>query len=137
MITLGITFTSHRAAVQEQLEKNKLAALHAMGTKAVELIIRKMQTGYHDPHVNRDSQGVPTGGTHTDIRFRGDLMRDVSYEVARSKLDTVDVGVPESYAPLVHEGTRFLPGRHFITDAIEEGTGELQAIAEQELKTGF
>ena len=132
-----IKFVDHSGHVKLQMTGNKKRALTAMGMRAVALIVKQMQTGYHDPHPTRDSQGRPTGGTHTDIRFTGDLMRDVNFEVEASAPDTVDVGNSLGYAPFVHEGTYKLKGRPYIKDAIMEGAAELQRVAEAPLKEGF
>lgn len=132
-----IKFVDHSGQVKLQMTGNKKRALTAMGIKAVALIVRKMQSGYTDPHPTYDMQGRPTGGTHTDIRNTGDLMRDVNYEVEASAPDTVDVGNSLFYAPFVHEGTYKLKGRPYIKDAIEKGKTELQRVAENALSEGF
>lgn len=132
-----IKFVDHSGQVKLQMTGNKLRALTAMGIRAVALIVKQMQSGYHDPHPTRDSQGRPTGGTHTDIRFTGDLMRDVNYEVEASAPNTVDVGNSMMYAPFVHEGTYKLRGRPYIKDGVMEGKAEIQAVAEAALKEGF
>lgn len=132
-----IKFIDNSDKIKAMMEGNKKAALAAMGITAVGLIVKQMQSGYKDPHPTRDSRGRLTGGTHTDIRFTGDLMRDVNAEVENSGPDTVDVGNSLGYAQYVHEGTSKLKGRPYIKDGIEGGKGELQRVAENELKKGF
>lgn len=132
-----VKFVDNSGQVKLQMAGNVQRALIAIGTKAVALIVRKMQHGYSDPHPTRDMRGRPTGGTHTDIRQTGDLMRDVNYEVEASAPNTVDVGNSMMYAPFVHEGTYKLRGRPYIKDGIMEGKAEIQAIAEATLKEGF
>lgn len=132
-----IKFTDNSDKVKAVMEGNKKAALAAMGITAVGMIVKQMQSGYQDPHPTRDSQGRLTGGTHTDIRFTGDLMRDVNAEVENSGPDTVDVGNSLGYALFVHEGTSKLKGRQYIKDAITNGTNQLQEAATKELKKGF
>ena len=132
-----IKFVDNSGQVKQQMAGNKKKALTAMGIKAVALIVKQMQSGYHDPHPTRDSQGRPTGGTHTDIRFTGELMRDVNFEVEASAPDTVDVGNSLGYAPYVHEGTYKLKGRPYIKDGVEKGKAELQRVAENALSEGF
>lgn len=132
-----IKFVDHSGQIKLQMTGNKQRALTAMGIRAVALIVKQMQSGYNDPHPTRDSQGRPTGGTHTDIRFTGDLMRDVNFEVEASAPDTVDVGNSLFYAPFDHEGTYKLKGRPYIKDAIEQGKAELQRVAEISLSEGF
>ena len=48
-----VTFNDNSAQVLSQLDANKKAALLALGTKAVGLIVEQMETGYHTPHKNR------------------------------------------------------------------------------------
>lgn len=132
-----IKFVDHSGQVKLQMTGNKIRALTAMGTRAVALILDKMQTGYHDSHPTRDREGKPTGGTHTDIWQTGDLQNNVNYAVEQDGPDTVTVGNNLRYAPYVHEGTYKLKGRPYIKDAIMEGTAELQRVAESALSEGF
>ena len=132
-----IKFVDHSGQVKLQMTGNKQRALEAMGVRAVALIVRQMQDGYNLPHPNRDREGNPSGGTHTDIWYTGDLQRDVNFEVEASAPDTVDVGNSLGYAPFVHEGTYKLKGRPYIKDAIEKGKTELQRVAESALSEGF
>lgn len=132
-----IKFVDHSGQIKLQLTGNVKRALVAMGTRAVALIVRKMQSGYNYPHPTRDMRGRLTGGTHTDIRFTGDLMRDVNYAVESDGENTVTVGNSLFYAPFEHEGTYKLKGRPYIKDGIEQGKAELQRVAEAALSEGF
>lgn len=114
-----VVFIDHSAAILAQINRNASAALLAIGTEAVELINRQMQSGYGKP-----------------IRRTGDLMRDVNYQANESE-NTVDVGNSMEYAPYVHEGTSRMNGRPYIRDALMNGKGDLQEIAEEYLKKGF
>ena len=134
---IQVKFTDNSGQVKAMMAGNKKAAVAAMGITAVGLIVKQMQSGYKDPHPTRDSQGRLTGGTHTDIRFTGDLMRDVNAEVENSGPDTVDVGNSLEYAPFVSEGTSKMQGRPYLRDGIMGGLSRLQHVAEQELKKGF
>jgi hypothetical protein len=102
------------------MKANEAAVPNAVGIKAVGLIVRNMQSGYGKP-----------------IRKTGDLMRDVSFEQVDEK--TVNVGNTLDYSLFVHEGTRKMGARHYITDAITSKTGikALQETFEKYLKKGF
>ena len=139
-----VTFNDNSAQVLSQLDANKKAALLALGTKAVGLIVEQMETGYHTPHKNRphgkkyinafgqklknDAFVGSDGGTHTAIRDTGELMRDVSYEVERSGKDTVDVGNSLEYGIFIHEGTSRLESRPYIRDALNNGADALEKV---------
>lgn len=110
-------FIDNSAKIKSMMAGNKSAALAAMGVEATGLIVKQMQSGYGKP-----------------IRITGDLMRDVNAEVDG---DVVNVGNSLSYSTFVHEGTSKMKGRPYIKDGIEGGKGELQRVAENELKKGF
>ena len=118
--TANAEWIDHRAEVLKQLNENKSRVLYAMGIKSVGLINQQMKGGYGRP-----------------IQETGDLMRDVNFQVERSKPDTVDVGNSLEYASFVHEGTRKMQARPYIRDAIHGGIDQIQAVAEQEMKKGF
>lgn len=80
-------FIDNRAQVLAQLNANASRAMLAVGTEAVGMIVKQMQTGYKTP-----------------IRQTGDLQRDVNYEVVDDV--TVNVGNSLEDAPFVHDGTR-------------------------------
>ena len=120
ILTDGVKFTDNSVKVKQMIEQNKMAALQAMGVKAVGLIVTQMQSGYGKA-----------------IRDTGDLMRDVNFEVERSKMDTVDVGNSLEYAPFVHDGTHKMAARPYIRDAIQNGADQIRAVGSQELKRGF
>lgn len=117
---LRVDFIDNRAQVLEQLNENASRATLAVGTKAVNLIVNQMQTGYSRP-----------------IRQTGDLQRDVNYEVVDDV--TVNVGNSLEYAPFVHDGTRKMAGRPYIRDALmsRDNQRKLQRVYEQYLKQGF
>lgn len=135
-----VTFNDNSAQVLSQLDANKKAALLALGTKAVGLIVEQMETGYHTPHKNRAHGKAfveSDGGTHTAIRDTGDLMRDVSYEVERSGKDTVDVGNSLEYGIFIHEGTSRLESRPYIRDALNNGADALEKVTSAYIKKGM
>ena len=132
-----IQLNDHSEAVLEQMDANVERALTAMGIKAVGLIVKQMESGYTTPHKNRAHGTTSDGGTHTDIRETGDLMRDVSYEVGNSGAGTVDVGNSLKYGFFIHEGTSRLESRPYIRDALTNGSEELQRVASAYLKMGM
>lgn len=117
---MSVKFNDHSAEVLRKFERNKAKATAAVGIKAVGLIVRNMQSGYGRP-----------------IRQTGDLMRDVSSD----KVDdnTVNVGNTLDYSIFVHEGTRKMAARHYITDAITTSSGkaEIQETYVDNLSEGF
>ena len=129
-----MTFKDNSAQVKGQMAGNVKAALAAMGIEAVGLTVTQMESGYNEPHDTRDMMGRKTGGTHTNIRWHGDLERDVNSEVDG---DVVNVGNSIGYSVFVHEGTSKLHGRPYLKDAIMNGQDRLKQVAENELKKGF
>lgn len=117
---LGVKYTDHSGDVSARMRQNTQRALEAMGLKAVELVVGQMENGY-----NRR------------IWRTGDLMRDVNHEVGRSGENTVDVGNSLEYALYVHDGTRRMAARPYITDAIAGGKRELRETAADYLSDGF
>lgn len=119
-MSFQVTLNDNSAVIQTQMSGNKRAALTAMGLKAVQLTVERMENGYGRP-----------------IRQTGNLMRDVSSEVENSAPDTVDVGSGLNYATFVHEGTYKMAARPYLRDALNGGAGELKEVAESYLKQGF
>lgn len=117
----GVRFRDNTDAVESQLERNVKRTLPAMGREAVGLIMDGMDTLY----------GAPIWQT-------GDLHRDVNYKV-READKSVDVGNSLEYAPFVHEGTRKMKARPYITDSLngDYAKERLLKIAEAGMKTGF
>ena len=122
-MAVKVKFTDNSVQVKTRMQGNRNAALHAMGIKAVNLILWQMRKGYGKP-----------------IRKTGNLQRDVSYEV-HAETGSVDVGNTLEYAPFVHEGTykNKMKGRPYIRDALtgENHIKQLRKVAEDELKKGF
>lgn len=117
---MSVKFIDNSDDVLRKMKENEYVATKAVGIKAVGLIVRNMKSGYGKP-----------------IRKTGDLMRDVSYGQVDEK--TVNVGNTLDYSLFVHEGTRKMGARHYITDAITSKTGvnALQETYEKHLKKGF
>lgn len=119
-MSFQVTLNDNSAVIQTQMDGNKRAVLTAMGLKAVQLTVERMENGYGRP-----------------IRQTGNLMRDVSSEVENSAPDTVDVGSGLNYATFVHEGTYKMAARPYLRDALNGGASELKEVAESYLKQGF
>lgn len=105
--------------VLRQLAENIPLALDAMGIKGVNLILWQMRQGYGKP-----------------IRQTGDLQRDVQYAVDGNDLiwgNTLD------YSIFVHEGTRKMPARHYMRDALfsRNNIEKLITIGNAYLSRGF
>lgn len=119
MIAINAKFRDNSKLVLSQMTGNVEAALEAMGTKAVGMIVSQMQGGYGKP-----------------IRQTGNLMRDVQHETVDSE-KIVRVGNTLNYAPHVHEGTYKMKGRPYINDALLSRTDVLEQTASDALKKGF
>lgn len=115
---MSVTFTSNKAAVLAQMEKNMIAALYAMGEVTAGFIIMKMNSY---PNV---------------IWLTGDLQRDVHYEVDTSK-EVVRVGNSLSYAIFVHEGNSRMAARAYIKEGTFENIKGIKELAVEPLKRGF
>ena len=120
-MAVQVIFEDNSDKVMAQMDGNVPAALHAMGIKAINLILRQMRQGYGKP-----------------IRITGDLQRDLNYQVDESE-QTVTVGNSLKYAPYVHEGTSRMAGRPYIRDGLTgpSHAAQLQKVAEEYLKQGF
>ena len=139
MAGMEVKLTDNAVRVIGQMKENVEAALTAMGTEAVGLIVNRMEKGYTKR-----------------IWYTGDLQRDVSYE-ADSDGKSIAVGNSLKYAVYVHEGFaghpvyfedikgfRVVPGGHtagrpYIRDALEGqyAAAVLTKVAADALKTGF
>lgn len=115
-----VKFIDHSKEVLSQINQNASAATLAVGIKAVNLVLWQMRQGYGRP-----------------IRQTGDLQRDVSFEVVDDK--TVNVGNTLEYAVYVHEGTRKMNKRPYITDALNSRNNmeNLRKVYEEYLSEGF
>lgn len=120
-MSIRIRMEDNSGDVINKLEQNVTAALTAMGTEAVGLIVGTMRTGYGRP-----------------IWRTGDLQRDVNYNV-RAGDHAVDVGNSLEYGPFVHDGTSRMTGRPYITDALTSADGmeALKEVAQDALRQGF
>lgn len=117
----GTVFVDNSTEVQAQMDVNVTRALEALGVAAVGLIVNNMQMGYRTP-----------------IRDTGSLMRDVQYHVSINEKTTA-VGNTLHYGPYVHDGTRYITGRPYITDGLTKPSAKmrLKTVAGAYLQEGF
>lgn len=115
-----------------ELILNALASATAEGAQkmadtAVESVQYQILYGYKDPH-GKDG--------HTEIVDTGALFDSIKGDVKRQSqnLYTITVGTDRDYAVYVHNGTRHLKARRFITDGINRARGDMEDILRDEMK---
>ena len=115
-----------------ELILNALASATAEGAQkmadtAVESVQYQILYGYKDPH-GEDG--------HTEIVDTGALFDSIKGDVKRQSqnLYTITVGTDRDYAVYVHNGTRYLKARRFITDGINRARGDMEDIHRDEMK---
>ena len=115
-----------------ELVLNALASATAEGAQkmadtAVESVQYQILYGYKDPH-GEDG--------HTEIVDTGALFDSIKGDVQRQSqnLYTITVGTDRPYAVYVHNGTRYLKARRFITDGINRARGDMEDILRDEMK---
>ena len=98
-----------------------------MADCAVESVQYQILYGYKDPH-GKDG--------HTEIVDTGALFDSINGDVKRQSqnLYTITVGTDRPYAVYVHNGTRYLKARRFITDGINRARGDMEDILREEMK---
>ena len=98
-----------------------------MADTAVESVQYQILYGYKDPH-GKDG--------HTEIVDTGALFDSIKGDVKRQSqnLYTITVGTDRPYAVYVHNGTRYLKARRFITDGINRARGDMEDILRDEMK---
>lgn len=98
-----------------------------MADCAVDSVQYQILYGYKDPH-GKDG--------HTEIVDTGALFDSIKGDVKRQSqnLYTITVGTDRPYAVYVHNGTRYLKARRFITDGINRVRGEMEDILRNEMK---
>lgn len=104
-------------------------ATEEMGTTAVESVQYQMLYGYKDPHGDDG---------HTEIVDTGQLFESIVAETRRQSqnLYTTTIGTDKEYAVFVHNGTKSLKARRFITDGINRIRDSLVDILKSNLKNG-
>ena len=115
-----------------ELVLNALASATKEGAQkmadcAVESVQYQILYGYKDPH-GKDG--------HTEIVDTGALFDSINGDVKRQSqnLYTITVGTDRPYAVYVHNGTRYLKARRFITDGINRARGDMEDIPRDEMK---
>lgn len=115
-----------------ELILNALASATAEGAQkmadtAVDSVQYQILYGYKDPH-GKDG--------HTEIVDTGALFDSIKGDVKRQSqnLYTITVGTDRPYAVYVHNGTRYLKARRFITDGINRARGDMEDILRDEMK---
>ena len=98
-----------------------------MADCAVESVQHQILYGYKDPHGDDG---------HTEIVDTGALFDSIKGDVKRQSqnLYTITVGTDRKYAVYVHNGTRYLKARRFITDGINKARGDMEDILRDEMK---
>ena len=115
-----------------ELVLNALASATKEGAQkmadcAVDSVQYQILYGYKDPH-GKDG--------HTEIVDMGALFDSIKGDVKRQSqnLYTITVGTDRDYAVYVHNGTRYLKARRFITDGINRARGDMEDILCDEMK---
>ena len=115
-----------------ELVLNALASATKEGAQkmadcAVDSVQYQILYGYKDPH-GKDG--------HTEIVDTGALFDSIKGDVRRQSqnLYTITVGTDRPYAVYVHNGTRYLKARRFITDGINRARGDMEDILRDEMK---
>lgn len=115
-----------------ELVLNALASATKEGAQkmadcAVDSVQYQILYGYKDPH-GKDG--------HTEIVDTGALFDSIKGDVKRQSqnLYTITVGTDREYAVYVHNGTRYLKARRFITDGINRARGDMEDILRDEMK---
>lgn len=98
-----------------------------MADCAVDSVQYQILYGYKDPH-GKDG--------HTEIVDTGALFDSIKGDVQRQSqnLYTITVGTDRPYAVYVHNGTRYLKARRFITGGINRARGDMEDILRDEMK---
>ena len=124
------TFQDNSDIVLRKVGTNSRNAMDKAAEIMVESIQEKILYGYHDVHGNPP---------HTEIVDTGRLFDSIKAQVRRTSQNAyaTEAGSDVPYAIYVHDGTRRLKGRPFITDGILAAQPELKEILSDELKQGF
>lgn len=125
-----VRFEDHTSAVLRLLQGNLKETAAAIAAAAVEGVQTQMLWGYNDLHGNPP---------HTEIVDTGRLFDSITGEVKqiRGWYYHVVVGTDVPYAVYVHEGTRKLKGRPYITDGLAAAKPEINRIAREAMRKGF
>ena len=127
---MATRFVDNSSIILDRIGTNSRKAMDSIAEMLVEAVEEKILYGYKDVHGNPP---------HTEIVDTGRLFDSIEASVTRESQNaySVSVGADTPYAVYVHEGTRKLKGRAFITDAVMGKRDEVQAILFQTLPDGI
>lgn len=128
----GARFVDHSDVVLRTLGSNCEAAIEQAGNAVVEAVLERMLTGYTDVH------GLPNN-PHTEIWDTGALFGSIDAAMTRDSQNayTVGVGTDIPYAVYVHDGTRKLLGRPFMSDGAADALPEVKRILTNGIPNGL
>lgn len=120
-------FKDNTEMVLDALSSVTKEGAEKIAKEAVDSVQYQILYGYKDPH-GKDG--------HTEIVDTGALFDSIKGDVKRQSqnLYTVTVGTDRPYAVYVHNGTRYLKARRFITDGINRARGTFKSIFESLMK---
>ena len=127
MANNNYVFKDNTELVLNALHSATKEGAQKMADCAVESVQYQILYGYKDPH-GKDG--------HTEIVDTGALFDSIKGDVKRQSqnLYTITVGTDRDYAVYVHNGTRYLIARRFITDGINRARGDMEDILRDEMK---
>ena len=127
MANNNYVFKDNTELVLNALESATKEGAQKMADCAVDSVQYQILYGYKDPH-GKDG--------HTEIVDTGALFDSIKGDVQRQSqnLYTITVGTDRDYAVYVHNGTRYLKARRFITDGINRARGDMEDILRSEMK---
>ena len=120
-------FKDNTELILNALASSTKEGAQKMADCAVDSVQYQILYGYKDPH-GKDG--------HTEIVDTGALFDSIKGDVKRQSqnLYTITVGTDRPYAVYVHNGTRYLKARRFITDGINRARGDMEDILRDEMK---
>lgn len=127
MANNNYVFKDNTELVLNALHSATKEGAQKMADCAVDSVQYQILYGYKDPH-GKDG--------HTEIVDTGALFDSIKGDVKRQSqnLYTITVGTDRKYAVYVHNGTRYLKARRFITDGINKARGDMEDILRDEMK---
>ena len=127
MANNNYVFKDNTELVLNALHSATKEGAQKMADCAVDSVQYQILYGYKDPH-GKDG--------HTEIVDTGALFDSIKGDVKRQSqnLYTITVGTDRPYAVYVHNGTRYLKARRFITDGINRARGDMEDILRSEMK---
>lgn len=124
----NFTFVDNSTQILKKTVKSFDRSAKQLRTDLRNAVQMKILYGYKDPH---------GPDRHTEIVDTGRLFDSIDAEVKRVSQNAVDIRVGSNdvpYAVWVHNGTRKLKARHFITDAVQESQNHIRDVLTDELK---